>query len=148
MEMELATRDDMPELLELQRKAYAPDFGSLDWTNDSPLLETLEHLCQEFRRCTIYKVQNTEGQIIGSIRGNVANGSLWMGRLMVHPDFQGHGIGRFMFCEIQRLMPHRRAWFWACQQMAKTYNFYLRQGFQPTAILNENPKLTWILMEK
>lgn len=148
MEMELATRDDMPELLELQLKAYAPDFGSLDWTDDSPLLETLEHLCQEFRRCTIYKVQNTEGQIIGSIRGNVANGSLWMGRLMVHPDFQGHGIGRFMFCEIQRLMPHRRAWFWACQQMAKTYNFYLRQGFQPTAILNENPKLTWILMEK
>ena len=86
MEMIVATLDDMPELLELQRKAYAPDFGSLDWTDDSPLDETLEHLCHEFRRCTIYKVQNTEGQIIGSIRGNVADGSLWMGRMMVHPD--------------------------------------------------------------
>ena len=86
MEMIVATLDDMPELLELQRKAYAPAFGSLDWTDESPLDETLEHLCQEFRRCTIYKVQNAEGQIIGSIRGNVTDGSLWMGRMMVHPD--------------------------------------------------------------
>lgn len=148
MEMIVATLDDMHELLELQRRAYAPAFGSLDWTDESPLDETLEHLCQEFRRCTIYKVQNAEGQIIGSIRGNVADGSLWMGRMMVHPDYQGQGIGRFMFYEIQRLMPHRQAWFWACLQMSATYNFYLRQGFKPTGILNENPKLTWIYMEK
>ena len=148
MKMKLVTAEDLPELLELQRKAYAHDFAGRDWHDDSPLEETLEHLAEEFRRCTIYKVQNAEGEIIGSIRGSVSHGSLWMGRLMVHPHYQGQGIAKFMIAQMQQSVPHVREWFWVCLQVTRLYNFYLRQGFRPTRILNENPNLTWIYMEK
>ena len=146
--MFLVDIEDLPELLELQREAYAPDFAGLGWTDDSPLEETLEHLREEYRRCNIYKVLDPEGRIAGSIRGAVSGGSLWIGRLMVSPSCQRQGIGRFLFRELQRHLPHHRAWLWACLQMPHTYDFYLREGFVPVETLVENPKLTWVRMEK
>ena len=66
MKIELATLQDVPALLDLQRKAFGPLCEELDWKDAPVLTESLEHAYEEFARCTTLKEQNDEGLIIGS----------------------------------------------------------------------------------
>ena len=149
MRIELATIQDVPELQELQHKAFGPQCIELGWEDAPPMTESLEHAYEEFSQCTTLKVLDDEdGRIIGSIRGNVTDGSLYMGRLMVLPEYQQQGIGKQLFREIQRLLPHNRAWLCTCKQVQAPYEFYLREGFKPFKCEVVGPGLTWVYMEK
>lgn len=148
MRIELAAIQDVPELLELQRKAFGPLCDRLNWHDAPPMTETLEKACDEFAKCSTLKVQNEEGRIIGSVNGNVTDGSLYIGRLMVLPEYQQQGIGKQLFREIQRLLPHKRAWLCTCQQVPETYYFYLREGFKHYKSEEVGSGLTWAHMEK
>ena len=148
MKIELATIQDVPALLDLQRKAFGPLCEELDWKDAPVLTESLEHASEEFARCTTLKVQNDEGHIIGSVNGNVIGDSLYIGRLMVLPEYQRQGIGKRLFRRIQSRLPHRRAWLCTCQQVRPPYEFYLREGFTPYKSEEMGPGLTWVYMEK
>jgi len=88
------------------------------------------------------------GKIIGSVRGNVDNGSLYIGRLMVLPEFQQNGYGRRLFHKIQELLPHRRVWLETCADVQSSFTFYEREGFNTfkTEVLGNG--LSWVSMEK
>ena len=148
MKIELATIQDVPALLDLQRKAFGPLCEELGWKDAPPLTESLDHAYEDFARCTTLKVQNRDGLIIGSVHGNVTDGSLYIGRLMVLPEYQQQGIGEQLFREIQSLLPHRRAWLCTCQQVRPPFEFYLREGFKPYKSEIVGPSLTWVYMEK
>ena len=148
MEIELATIEDVPALLDLQRKAFGPLCEELDWKDAPPLTESLEHAYEEFVKCVTLKVQNQDGLLIGSVNGNVIDGSLYIGRLMVLPEYQKQGIGKQLFRDIQSRLPHSRAWLCTCQQVRPTYEFYLREGFRPYKDETVGPGLTWVYMEK
>ena len=148
MRIELATIQDVPELQELQHKAFGPQCIELGWEDAPPMTESLEHAYEEFAQCMTLKVKNEDGRIIGSIRGNVTDGSLYMGRLMVLPEYRQQGIGKLLFREIQRLLPHNRAWLCTCKQVPAPYEFYLREGFRPYKDEIVGPGLTWVYMEK
>ena len=120
----------------------------LDWKDSPVLTESLEHAYEEFARCTTLKVQNDEGLIIGSVNGNVTDGSLYIGRLMVLSEYQQQGIGKQLFREIQSRLPHNRAWLCTCQQIRPPYEFYLREGFKPYKSEEVGPGLTWAYLEK
>lgn len=97
MKIELATIQDVPALLDLQRKAFGPLCEELGW-EDAPILsEPLEHLYEQFAQCTTLKIENGEGLIVGSVNGKVTDGSLYIGRLMVLPEYQQRGIGKRLF---------------------------------------------------
>ena len=148
MKIEIATIQDVPALLDLQRKAFGPLCEELGWKDALPLTESLEHAYEEFTKCTTLKVQNDEGLIIGSVNGNVTDESLYIGRLMVLPEYQQQGIGKLLFREIQSRLPHNRAWLCTCQQVRPTYEFYLREGFKPYKSEEIGPGLTWAYLEK
>ena len=88
MEIELATIEDVPALLDLQRKAFGPLCEELDWKDAPVLTESLEHAYEELVKCVTLKVQNQDGLLIGSVNGNVIDGSLYIGRLMVLPSIR------------------------------------------------------------
>ena len=71
MRIESATIQDVPELQELQHKAFGPQCIELGWEDAPPMTESLEHAYEDFAQCTTLKVQDEEGRIIGSIRGHV-----------------------------------------------------------------------------
>jgi len=148
MRIELATIQDVPELQELQHRVFGPQCIELGWEDAPPMTESLEHAYEDFAQCTTLKVQDEEGRIIGSIRGHVTDGSLYMGRLMVLPEYRQQGIGKQLFREIQRLLPHNRAWLCTCKQVPAPYEFYLREGFRPYKDEIVGPGLTWVYMEK
>ena len=148
MKIELATIKDVPKLQELQHNAFGPQCIELGWEDAPPMTESLEHAYEDFAQCTTLKVLDDEGRIIGSIRGNVTDGSLYMGRLMVLPEYRQQGIGRLLFREIQHLLPHNRAWLCTCKQVPAPYEYYLREGFKPFKSEVVGPGLTWVYMEK
>ena len=148
MKIELATIHDVPALLDLQRKAFGPLCEEFGW-EDAPILsESLEHLYEEFSQCMTLKVENEEGVIVASVHGKVTDGSLYIGRLMVLPEYQQRGIGKRLFHEIQSRLPHLRTWLCTCQQVRPPYEFYLREGFRPYQSEIVGPGLTWTYMEK
>jgi ribosomal protein S18 acetylase RimI-like enzyme len=44
-----------------------------------------------------------DGRIIGSVRANAREGTCYIGRLIVHPDFQNRGIGTRLMDEIEKV---------------------------------------------
>ena len=63
-------------------------------------------------------------------------------------QMQSQGIGKQLFREIQRLLPHNRAWLCTCKQVPAPYEFYLREGFRTYKDEIVGPGLTWVYMEK
>lgn len=148
VKIEIATIEDVPALLDLQRKAFGPLCEELGW-DDAPILsESLEQAYKEFAKCFTLKVQNQDGVIIGSVFGRLENDSLYIGRLMVLPEYQQNGIGKRLFREIQSRIPHHHVWLCTCQQVRPPYEFYLCEGFKPYKSEQVGPGLTWTYMEK
>lgn len=149
MEIKLATKQDVPKLLELRQKAFGALYDELGINPDS-LAEnaSLDDAYEEFDECTTLKAINDKGCIVGSVQGNVAYGLLFIGRLMVLPECQHNGIGRRLLQEIQNLIPHDKAWLYTCQEVNSTYNFYIREGFRIFEREKSSSGLTWAYMEK
>ena len=148
MKIELATIQDVPEILELQYKAFRPVAERLNWPDAPNLTETVEHARGEFLKYTTLKMLSDDGKIIGSVRGRVEDGSLYIGRLMVLPEFQKNGYGRILLREIQSILPHNRAWLDTSGDVSKTVSFYEREGFRTFHTEHFENNHTWISMEK
>jgi phosphoribosylanthranilate isomerase len=90
--IEVACREDLPEILELQKLAFQ---GEAALNNDftiPPLVQTLEQIEQEFAGRTFLKALHA-GELVGSVRANLEEGTCYIGRLIVHPQRQNLGIG-------------------------------------------------------
>ena len=148
MKIELATIQDVPEILELQYKAFRPVAERLNWPDAPNLIETVEHARGEFPKYTTLKMLSDDGKIIGSVRGRVENGSLYIGRLMVLPEFQKNGYGRILLRKIQSMLPHDRAWLDTSGDVPETVSFYEREGFRTFHTEYFENNHTWISMEK
>ena len=148
MKIEIATVDDVPEILNLQYKAFRPVAESLNWLDAPTLTETVEHALVEFPKYTTLKMLSDDGKIIGSVRGRVDDGSLFIARLMVLPEFQKNGYGRVLLHEIQSLLPHTRAWLDTSGDVPETVSFYEREGFCTFETKCFENGVSWISMEK
>lgn len=148
MKIEIATVADVPELLNLQLKAFGPVAESLNWTDAPIFSETEAYAREEFQKYTTLKMVADGGKIIGSVRGCVKDGSLYIGRLMVLPEFQKHGYGRVLLREIQSALPHDRAWLETCGEISETVSFYEREGFRPFKTEYVAKGISWIFTEK
>ena len=148
MKIEIANIEDVPELLNLQYKAFRPVAERLNWPDAPNLIETVEHARGEFPKYTTLKMLSDDGKIIGSVRGRVENGSLYIGRLMVLPEFQKNGYGRILLRKIQSMLPHDRAWLDTSGDVPETVSFYEREGFRIFERKRFENGVSWIFMEK
>ena len=148
MKIEIAAIQDVPEILELQYKAFRPVAESLNCPDAPNLTETVERARDEFPKYTTLKMLSDDGKIIGSVRGRVEDGSLYIGRLMVLPEFQKNGYGRILLRKIQSVLPHSRAWLDTSGDVPETVSFYEREGFRTFNTERFENDHTWISMEK
>ena len=148
MKIEIATIDDVPELMELHDKAFFAIAAEVNWLDAPGLKESLEQACEDFPKYTTLKMLSDEGKIVGSVRGRVEDGSLYIGRLMVLPECQGWGYGKILFREIQKRQPHNRVWLFTCGEVQRTVSFYEREGFRAFHTEHFEKGHTWISMEK
>ena len=102
MIIEKATVSDAEELLALQKLAYRSEAEIYNDFSIPPLIQTLESLEEDFKNQLFLKTL-LDGRIIGSVRAYSKEGTCYIGRLIVHPDFQNRGIGTRLMNDIERI---------------------------------------------
>jgi len=148
MIIEMATVDEAEEILSLQRLAYQSEAEIYDDFTIPPLKQTLKEIKKDFETQVFLKA-TLNGRIIGSVRAFLREGTCYIGRLIVHPDFQNQGIGKRLMANIEEMFKgaHRFEIFTGHRSERNLY-LYEKLGYQrfKTVMVNEN--LTIVFLEK
>ncbi|WP_030673584.1 GNAT family N-acetyltransferase [Streptomyces rimosus] len=105
-----ATDQDAEQILKLQYLCYQPEAALYDDYSIEPLTQTLDDLRAELGdACAVVARLGTE--VVGAVRGTVdADGTAAIGKLIVHPRMQRHGLGgRLLTAVEERLTAERSA---------------------------------------
>ena len=86
------TVEDAEEILTLQKRAFRSEAERYDDYTLPPLAQTLEEIKRDFERQYVLKA-TLRDEIIGSVRAHEEDGTCHVARLVVHPNYQGRGIG-------------------------------------------------------
>lgn len=145
--IQIASMNDISDILELQRTAFHPITNLLDDPDIQPMIQTYDELLQEFNESIILKyIQDC--QIVGSVRAYVdKNNICHVGKLIVHPDYQNKGIGKALMIEIEKK-------FIACSKYQlftgeitpNTLYLYTKLGYKEISRTCDSPCM--IIMEK
>lgn len=143
-----AEKDDLEAILALQRLAYQSEARLLGNFAIPPLMQTLEDMRTEFRYGLFLKAVDEEERIVGSVRGVVREGTLFVGKLMVHPDRQGQGLGSRLLREIETACPQARLELFTSDRSAANIRLYERNGYVRCKEKAVSPDLTLVYLEK
>jgi len=131
-----ATVADAPEILALQKVSYLSEARLYNDYSIPPLTQTVEDLVADFGRKTFLKAVE-DGRIVGSVNGFRKDDCCHIGRLMVHPDFQGRGIGSLLMEAIEAAFDDVRAWeLFTGELSLNNIRLYERLGYR---IVREEP---------
>ena len=129
MQIKIADKTDLNDILELQYLAYQSEAKICNDPNIPPLTQTIEDVKTEFEKGTFLKSVDENGNIIASVRAVSKNDTLFIGKLIVHPDFQGQGIGTKLLCEIERICPSKRYELFTSIKSERNIKLYERLGY-------------------
>ena len=146
--IEKACKEDLKEILSLQYIAYQSDAKLFNTTDIPPLKQTLEEVNEEFQKGIILKATDESGNIIGSVRAYQENGTAYIGKLMVHPDFQKKGIGSMLLSEIEKLFPSMRYELFTSTRSVNNIRLYQKLGYRIFKEENVTEELQFVYMEK
>ena len=89
------------------------------------------------------------GRIIGSVRANVNNNSCYIGKLIVHPDYQNKGIGTALMNSIENyFMGCERYELFTGQKSVKNLYLYKKLGYKVFKEEKISEKLALVYLEK
>lgn len=139
---------DAAEILSLQKLAYQSEAGlNDDWTIP-PLTQTLSEIEREFETKVFLKSEYG-GRIIGSVRASMDSGTCLIGRLIVHPDFQGKGIGTLLMGKIETVFSHaERFELFTGTKSIDNIRLYKRLGYNECRHEDLSQKVRLVFMEK
>ncbi|MBQ9572541.1 MAG: GNAT family N-acetyltransferase [Acidaminococcaceae bacterium] len=143
-----ADYEDLQEILQLQYLAYQSEaalFGSKDIP---PLKQTLEEVIAEYREGIILKMVDENDVIIGSVRARESNGTVYIGKLMVHPDHRRNGYGTRLLAEVERFYPGKRYELFTSTRSIDNIKLYQNSGYKEFARKAVNDELQFVYMEK
>lgn len=143
-----ANFDDLQEILQLQYLSYQSEaalFGSKDIP---PLKQTLDELIDEYNNGVILKMFNDENIIIGSVRAKEDKGTVYIGKLMVHPNYRHNGYGTRLIKEIEEYFPNKRYKLFTSTRSKDNIRLYQNLGYKIFDIKAINDELEFVYMEK
>jgi ribosomal protein S18 acetylase RimI-like enzyme len=105
IEITKAVFNDLEEILALQKLAFISEAELYDNYDIEPLQQTIENIRADFETHIFLKAVYN-GKIVGSVKGRDTGEYCWIGKLIVHPDFQNQGLGRRLMKEIESLFPN------------------------------------------
>ena len=143
-----AQKEDLEKILELQYLAYQSEaklFGNMDIP---PLKQTIEEVYDEFHKGIILKAVDEEGLIIGSVRAYQENGTVYIGKLMVHPKMQKKGIGTKLLLEIENVYPNQRYELFTSTKSINNIRLYEKLGYKTFKEEAVSQDLIFVYMRK
>lgn len=143
-----AEKEDLQEILDLQYLAYQSEAKLLNNPDIPPLKQTLNDLINEYQKGIILKVSDENNAIIGSVRGYCDNGTVYIGKLIVHPEKQGQGIGTKLLLEMEKEYPNKRYELFTSTKSEKNIKLYERLGYRIFAEKQVTKELRFVYLEK
>ena len=148
VKIEIAKIEDAPDILSLQKLAYQSEAKLYNEPFMPPLTETLNQVKELFKTHLFLKATD-DGRIVGSVRANKVNGTCWIGRLIVHPDCQNHGIATQLLMQIEdRFSGCRTFRLFTASRNTKNIAFYQKRGYREISIEKVTDNLSFIFFEK
>ncbi|MGI0074150.1 MAG: GNAT family N-acetyltransferase [Nitrosotalea sp.] len=148
MKIEKATVSDLQEMLSLQKLAYKSEAEIYHDDSIPPMVQTIKQLQDDFKRQVFLKAV-VDGIIIGSVKGFSRDGTCYVGRLMVHPDFQNRGIGKNLMNEIESLFPDcKRLELFTGNKSEKNLALYHKLGYKTFKTEKVNDQISLVYLEK
>jgi len=147
MQILKASFDDLPKILDLQKLAYLSEAKLLNDYTIQPLVQTLQELETEFENNTILKMVEND-KIIGSVRAHEKNNRVYIGKLMVHPDYQNNGYGTKLLLAIEALYKNKIFELYTSGKSEKNIKLYIKNGYKEFKREKVSDNLEMVYMEK
>ena len=104
-EIKKAAKEDLREILDLQYIAYQSEADLFGTQDIPPLKQTIDEVIEEYNNGVVLKMED-DNKIIGSVRARCDNGTVYIGKLMVNPQYRKRGLGKRLLNEIEIRFPH------------------------------------------
>ncbi len=148
-----ATRDDLPEILEVQRRAFTHTAALYDLAPEyfPPLGEELDDVYASFDRGEVaLKAVGDDGRIIGAIRADVSGDSAEITRLMVDDGYTGRGVGAALLAALETALPAdvRTIELFTGERNVGAIRLYERVGYTVTRTEEFEPGVVFVFMDK
>lgn len=138
----------MGEILALQRIAYQSEGELYNDFSLPPLLQTLHEITADFDDQLFLKAV-VDGKIVGSVRGYMQKSTCYVGRLIVHPDYQNRGMGTRLMDEIESRFPTAERYeLFTGQLSEKPLHIYEKRGYKRFRVEEIHEGLTLVYLEK
>ncbi len=148
MKIVKAQKEDLKEILDLQYLAYQSEAALFGTKDIPPLKQTLDEVTDEYNSGVVLKMLDENNRIIGSVRAKESKGTVFIGKLMVHPDFRGNRYGTMLLKEVEEYFPKKRYELFTSTRSVSNIRLYEKLGYK---IFDEKPiddELTFVYMEK
>lgn len=149
MNIAQATIADAAAILHLQRLAYQSEARIYNDDKIPPLTQTLGEIEKEFGDLVFLKATAEDGTVVGSVRACERDGTCFIGRLIVHPDHQGRGIGTELIKAIEsRFARAKRFELFTGHKSERNLRFYRRLGYTAFKEQQVTDALRLVFLEK
>lgn len=147
--IEQASKNDLIDILALQKKAFFVVAKQMNRFDIPPLLQTFQDICDEMNEGIILKCVSKNDEIIGSVRGYIdENDICHIGKLVVHPKYQNNHIGSTLMYEIEKYFPSCEKYtLFTGNETPNTLHLYSKIGYF-TVSIKDIDGVNMIIMEK
>jgi len=148
LKIQVADISEAGQILELQKISFKSEAELYNNFSMPPMTQTLQEMQDDFLHKKFLKAIDG-GKIIGSVRTFKKDDTCHVGRLMVHPNFQNHGIGTKLMQGIEKTFDTcKRFELFAGSRSEKNIFLYKKIGYNifKTEKINDNVSLVY--MEK
>ena len=143
-----AAPGDAVTILDIQKRAFAPEARLCDDWDIMPMTEPLDAVAGHIRDQTVLAARE-EGVIIGSIRGLLAGTVCTIRGLSVEPAHHGRGIGKSLLLAIEQA--HLGVTHFELTTntvMDSNVRFYERHGYHIYELTRHSERITLAQMRK
>jgi len=142
-----ARAEDAAAILSLQYAAYQSEALLYNDFSIQPLTQTLAQALAEFQDSVVLKAV-LDGRIIGSVRARQAGDTVYIGKLMVLPEYQNQGLGKQLLQSIENEFPGHRFELFTGAKSEKNLALYEKCGYTRFKVKETPSELDFVYLEK
>ncbi|MFD9906855.1 GNAT family N-acetyltransferase [Streptomyces sp. NPDC059063] len=144
-------QDAAEQILKLQYLCYQSEAELYGDYSIEPLTQTLDSLKGELAAGTVL-VARLGAEVVASVRGSVdAAGTARIGKLVVHPRMQRHGLGGRLLDAIERRLGEggaQRFELFTGHRSDSDLQLYRKHGYAPVSTRRVDERLTVVTLSK